>query len=319
MILTKCPLRLSLVGGSTDLKEFVEWNGKGSVVSFPCNLYVYINLHENNRGKFFINYSKNEEVNNLTDIKNDVAREALMWFDQKKKLKPLSISFNSDVYTDGSGLGASSAYMIALIKALCMHTDTVMSAVEMCQLAHDLECKFNPLTGYQDPYGCGMPNLKRMDFIKDRPFPEFYYFDSELLNKYTMSLVHTNVSRSSTKILKSLDLKKCKKLLKNVEEMTTALENGDDVKFTKEINAGWQVKKETSPQIMTRDLIKIEEAILEEISLGIESFRLCGAGGGGYFLVFTQKSRSLWGSKILDRDVAVQVKLDEDGVTGVRF
>jgi len=46
MIIAKCPLRISLVGGSTDLQAFIEKYQTGSVISFPSDLYTYISIHK---------------------------------------------------------------------------------------------------------------------------------------------------------------------------------------------------------------------------------------------------------------------------------
>jgi len=333
MIVTKCPLRLSLVGGSTDLKEFISHHGRGSVISFPCSMYVYITLHENNPGtidsnKFVINYTKREEVENISDIHNDVAREVLMWFDKDSdRLPKMTISFKSDVNSQGSGLAASSAYMIAMIKALCLFTSTVMSDIEICTLAHRLEQKFNPLVGYQDPYGCGMSGFKRMTFnATGNDMPDFRYFDSNILNKYDMWLVHTGVSRSSTKVLKSLDLEKRKHLLDDVNELTWALEGEDfsdkDSKdFIRIIRRAWENKQATSPHIMTEELKEIENVVAKDLDIQTEGYKLCGAGGGGYFLVFTRIERQYTISphppfQSLDY---VKVEVDQGGVTGVRI
>ena len=50
MIISHCPLRVSLFGGSTDNPYFVEKYGYGSVISFSCNLKTYITLHEDKIG-----------------------------------------------------------------------------------------------------------------------------------------------------------------------------------------------------------------------------------------------------------------------------
>ena len=49
MIIAKCPLRISLAGGSTDLQSYIDFNKYGGVISFPSTLYAYISAHENNR------------------------------------------------------------------------------------------------------------------------------------------------------------------------------------------------------------------------------------------------------------------------------
>ena len=69
MITAKCPLRISLVGGSTDLQSFLEKYNNGSVVSFASNLYTYISINENKNEKYRINYTKTENVKDPSKIK----------------------------------------------------------------------------------------------------------------------------------------------------------------------------------------------------------------------------------------------------------
>ena len=58
MIISKCPLRVSLVGGSTDLQSFIDEYGYGQVISFPISLYTYISLSKRYDKKYVINYTK---------------------------------------------------------------------------------------------------------------------------------------------------------------------------------------------------------------------------------------------------------------------
>ena len=86
MLVAKCPLRISLAGGSTDLQSFIDTHGFGSVINFPCNLYTYITLFQDKYGynkqkKYIINYTRREEVDSLDEIKNDVARVVLEYFE----------------------------------------------------------------------------------------------------------------------------------------------------------------------------------------------------------------------------------------------
>ena len=109
MIVSKCPLRISLVGGSTDLQGFIDKFGIGSAISFPPNLYTYITINENiSTDTWKVNYSKSEEVYHPIDIKNDIAREVIKHFD----LPPIIMSFNCDIPTSGSGLASSSSYFL---------------------------------------------------------------------------------------------------------------------------------------------------------------------------------------------------------------
>jgi D-glycero-alpha-D-manno-heptose-7-phosphate kinase len=75
MIISKCPLRISLAGGSTDLQKFVDEYGRGAVINSPINLYTYIFLGKSTNNCYKITYSRIEEIQDPNKIKNDIARE----------------------------------------------------------------------------------------------------------------------------------------------------------------------------------------------------------------------------------------------------
>ena len=292
MIIAKCPLRISLAGGSTDLEDFLEENEYGAVVSFPCNLYTYITAHNDvfgfNSGsnKYIINYTIREEVSKICDIQNDIAREALQHFASP----PVTCSFTGDIFSKGSGLASSSSYMISFIKAVSEIKQLNLSAHEVCKLTLQLERKFNPLTGHQDPYGCGIGGLKKMIFKKDTD-PTIGFLPKEIFDCMDMFLVHTGVSRKSTDVLKTFKDPGSRRLLLDlVEEMESSIKSNDVQSFCRVINEGWKIKKSISGVItQNRFLQNIEESLLEEDR--ILAHRLCGAGNGGYFLVFMHKDK----------------------------
>ncbi|RKZ40828.1 MAG: hypothetical protein DRQ49_07170 [Gammaproteobacteria bacterium] len=283
MIITKCPLRVSLVGGSTDLQAFIDKYGRGSVISFPSTLYTYITIHDNHTDKYIINYSKKEEVDDATEIKNDVAREGLIYFD----VGPVTVTFNTDILSEGSGLASSSSYTIAIVKALSMYKGINLSDFEICRLALELERNFNPLTGYQDGYGSGIGGFKRIDFHKDRR-PLFRYLDVAFLEKYDMYLVNTGIKRSSTPVLQSVNVEKSATLLPLVDEMETAIEANDYDAFERIFNEGWKQKKATSNMITANPKIKQMDELFAK-NPKIHAVKLSGAGGGGYFLLLCDK------------------------------
>ena len=79
MFISKCPVRISLAGGSTDLDAYLQKYNTGSVICFSANIYCYINLNTDKLGlngldnKYVINYMKREVVSSAEDIKNDIA------------------------------------------------------------------------------------------------------------------------------------------------------------------------------------------------------------------------------------------------------
>jgi D-glycero-alpha-D-manno-heptose-7-phosphate kinase len=283
MIIAKCPLRISLAGGSTDLQDFIDTNGFGSVISFPASVYAYISIHNNNRQKYIINYTKREEVEKVEEIKNDIAREVLKYFD----CPPVTVTFNTDIQTVGSGLATSSAYLIAAIAAISTFKNISLSNFEICKLALKLERIFNPLTGYQDPYGCGIGSLKRMVFKKGKD-PEITFLNQQLFNQYNMFLIYTGIVRQSTNVLEQVIKTDRTQLLTFVSELENAIIKNNDKNFLKCINDSWNEKKKTTPYILLNENVKKIDDDLKN-NKSILAHRLCGAGNGGYFFVITEK------------------------------
>ena len=275
MIISKCPLRVSLAGGSTDLQSFIDVYGRGSVINFPTNLSTYIFFSESNNDKYKITYSKIETLKNPNKIKNDIAREVINYFD----LPPVNIIFNSDIPSTGSGLASSSSYTIALLECVNRYLNLNLSQFEVCKLALKIERIINPLTGYQDTYGCGLGGgLKRLDITNEGISIKYLNFNSP----YDMYLVDTNVVRTSTNILETVDVTKSKPLLKLVDDMELNISDSD--KVCEILNDGWEKKKLSSNLISNSKINELNKRFLLDNS--VKSVKLCGAGGGGYFLLF---------------------------------
>ena len=292
MIITKCPVRVSLAGGGSDLESYINEHGRGSVINFPINIYTYIALHRDIIGyntycnKYLMNYSKREEANSIEDIKNDVIRVAFEHFN----IKPCLISMVGDIFSSGSGLAVSSSYMIALIKAVEESLGISTSNYEIAKLAMTLERKFNFLLGYQDTYGCAGGSLKMMDFKKGKD-PKISYLASDLLNTFDMHLMFTGVSRSSTKILSTIENFDYS-LLELTDKMQECLETNNREMFINTIKEGWAVKKGSSPDIISNYSVKSMDLNLEK-DKDVLCHRLCGAGNGGFFLIFTDPQSEL--------------------------
>ncbi len=289
MFISSCPLRVSLFGGSTDNPFFVDKFGYGTVISFACNLKTYISLHEDKLGyniaggKYIVNYSVREETKSISEIKNDPVRIVLEHFNSS----PLTVSLTSDAYSQGSGLASSSSYIISLIKAISLYNNTPLTDIEICQLAYKLELKFNPYCGFQDPYGCGIGGFKRIEFFK-KDVVKYDFLTTDLFHHYDAHLVFSGVTRNSRKILKdvSQNIERSRPLLHTVEQAYSELINRNYTKFLDLINISWEQKKNTTSAITANSTIKdIDQELTANPS--VIGHKLCGAGNGGFFLVFS--------------------------------
>ena len=290
MYIASCPLRVSLFGGSTDNPYFVKKYGRGSVISFTPNLKTYVAISQdtvgyNNQGKYIINYSRREEVSSIGEIENEVVRTVLEYYN----IPPVQVTLTSDAYSQGSGLASSSSYTISLIKACCLFLDKSITDNDACKLAYHLERTYNPYCGYQDPFGCGVGGFKRINFMGDNSVT-YEFLPTDLFECYDTHLVFSGVTRNSKGILKkvSKNLDKVKPLLKTCDKAYDTLMEENLDKFLFLLGKSWHQKKETSPSIAECDTIIEIDHVLEKNDT-VCAHKLCGAGNGGFFLVFSEK------------------------------
>ena len=290
MYIASCPLRVSLFGGSTDNPYFVEKYGRGSVISFTSNLKTYVAISQdtigyNNQGKYIINYSRREEVSSINEIENEVVRTVLEYYN----IPPVQVTLTSDAYSQGSGLASSSSYTISLIKACCLFLDKSITDNDACKLAYHLERTYNPYCGYQDPYGCGVGGFKRINFMGDNSVT-YEFLPTDIFECYDTHLVFSGVTRNSKGILKKIskNLDKVKPLLKTCDKAYDTLMKENLDKFLFLLGKSWHQKKETSPSIAECDTIIEIDHVLEKNDT-VCAHKLCGAGNGGFFLVFSEK------------------------------
>ena len=283
---TRCPLRISLAGGSTDLQEYLKQYKEGAVISFTPNLFTYIIMNRSSDDHYKVIYSNVERVVDTKDIKNDIAREVLTYFN----MPPIEVIFTADIPSSGSGLASSSSYMVNLIKACLQFHKEEMTAAAIGKIAIMLERRFNPLTGYQDIWGCLLDGLKVLKF-NENGLLSYQKLTTGIFDEYDFYLVSTNTTRSSTSILETIDYSKVHDMSLNTMLMWDAINDNDPSRVKHLINSGWEQKKLTSPSIVNEQVSTIEET-LSKIS-SVAAWRLIGAGNGGYFLVLTKKNSYL--------------------------
>lgn len=309
MIVSSCPLRISLVGGSTDHPKFLEKYGLGSVISFPSNLRTYITIHRDVFGintidqNYNLSYSKRETVKDVSEIKNEMLRYCFEYLNVER----INCSLVSDIYSAGSGLAASSSYLQALIKAVYVWRNESITEFEVCKIAEQIERKFNPLVGQQDFYG-SIGGLKKINFYRNAD-PEIKYLCPEIFSKMDIHLLYTGVLRNSTQVLESLNIDKSVPLLEDVIKLEKAINTSDVEWFNDVMNNSWEKKKQTSPLICQNEsLVDLDNKLRYDSR--VLSHKLCGAGNGGYFLIFSNKNSCL--EKELER--CHRISISETGL-----
>jgi len=113
MIISKTPLRMSFVGGGSDLPVFYREFG-GAVVSTAIDKFVYVTVNKKFDEKIRISYSKTEEAKSVEKVKHPLVRESLKLLGLTGGVEITSIA---DIPAKGTGLGSSSSFTVGLLNA----------------------------------------------------------------------------------------------------------------------------------------------------------------------------------------------------------
>ena len=162
MIITRTPLRISLVGGGTDLPLYYE-NYGGRVLSLSIQKHIYIAVNKRfENEEFLLKYAEIEKVYNIQEIKHNLIRSILSTY----KLEPIELVSISEL-SGGTGLGSSSAFAVGL-HAACLELQN--SRYDQSTLAEkacvtEMVDLGEPI-GKQDQYGTSIGGIKEIEFLR---------------------------------------------------------------------------------------------------------------------------------------------------------
>ena len=79
LVLIRVPLRISFIGGGSDLPDYIKKTSHGCVISTAINKYIYILIKKHNaefEEKIKIHLTNHvENINSTRNIKNKIIRE----------------------------------------------------------------------------------------------------------------------------------------------------------------------------------------------------------------------------------------------------
>ena len=288
MIITRTPLRLSLLGGNTDFREYYLKYG-GFVLSTSIDKYVYCIVKKRFDDLIVVNYTRKEVVKKVSQIKHELVREAMKLTGVSKGIE---ISFLADIPGRGTGLGSSSAVTIGVLNALHTYMGESVNSRELAEEAIKIELDIlkKPI-GVQDQFiiaygGLRYFDLKSGGLIVNKKLNLTDNLREEFEN--SLMLFYSGITRKSDEILSSVDFSKNKKLLDQNKKLAhlgvRTLERGDLESFGKLLDRYWQLKKTLSDKISNGS---IENMYRLAMAAGASGCKVVGAGGGGFLLVMS--------------------------------
>ncbi len=288
MIVVRAPLRISFVGGGTDLAAFYT-KSPGRVLSAAINKYVYVTVVRTPFKQITVRYSVGEIVTDPRDLKHDRIREALL---DANITEGIEISTFSHL-PGQTGLGSSSAFSVALVKALVTLAGNPASPQVCAEGACWLEIdRIGEPIGKQDQYASAFGGINIFEFRPDHSVavePVPLDFKKRLDFERHLLLFFTGVTRKASSVLteqrkNTLEPKHFETLqamAASVEPFEKALLAGDYQKLGELLHEGWQRKRSLASGVSNTTLDALYEAAQAE---GAWGGKVLGAGGGGCLL-----------------------------------
>ncbi|MEO8382552.1 MAG: galactokinase [Acidobacteriota bacterium] len=298
MIVTRTPFRVTLGGGGTDLPSYYTQHG-GFIFAMGLDKYMYVMVNRPTVGsKIRLHYSQSEVVDDVSELRHELAREALRAHGVRYGFEVGSIA---DLPA-GTGLGSSSCYLVGLLNAL--HHDRrdyvplQALAEEACHI--ELDILAQPI-GKQDQYMAAYGGLTVLDIARDgtvavkqlRPsssdIAEFvahthiYYTGAqrdarEVLHDQNVAMQQKS---SANHVRVEDSLSRIKELGYSILE---AIETSNYDRWGQLLDEHWQSKKKLSGKISLRQVDEIYEEVRARFK--VLGGKIIGAGGGGFLMLY---------------------------------
>ena len=321
MIVTKTPLRVSFVGGGSDFSDYYKIK-EGGVISTTIDKHIYVTIAKKFDNKVHLRYSDLECVDNISQLKHNLVREALKLTGITKGIEIVTIS---DIPTTGSGLGSSSSMAVGLLKALYTYKGFNIDTASLAKQACDLEIEIlkSPM-GKQDQYAASLGGLNLITFksnesVKiDNLLVTANYEKIKWLQNSSM-LFYLGKGRSSFEILSEhkntikakMDiLDKQSRLTEQLYEWLHTEDTGVNRIVGELINLSWKYKVEMTPQATNNTINRIICMVMQSGAYGA---KVCGAGGSGFLLVICEREKQHFVRQALNHLTELNFNFENEG------
>ena len=296
MIIAKTPLRISFVGGGSDMKNFYS-RKEGKVVCTAIDKFVYAIVKERFDDKIYINYSRKECIDHVSEIQHDLVREAMKLTGVEKGIE---ITTLADIPSTGSGLGSSSSITVALLHAFYTYRNELVTAEQLamdaCRIEIDILGK--PI-GRQDQYAAafGGKNVfifSEGDLTRRIPIKTTHgvkrKFSSSLLLYFTgITRCADNILSEQTRnLLSAKKFEVMEKMVALVDPFVEAIAEGDIQTCGDLLARNWELKQTLASGISNN---KIQAMYEKALNAGAFAGKIAGAGGGGFLLLIVPRER----------------------------
>ena len=205
MIISKTPLRITFVGGGTDLPAYYKRYGPGAVTNCAIDKYIYVIIHKNFDNLIRVSYSKIEKVDDVNKIEHPTVREALKLLGIKGGVDITSMA-DVPAVVGGLGLGSSYSFLVGVLNALHAWKGELASPKQLAEEATTIELDMlKGSSGKQDQYIAAFGGLRFFEFDKNgETVVKPLIMDQEAKKEFRdhLLLLHTGREHHTEQILK---------------------------------------------------------------------------------------------------------------------
>jgi D-glycero-alpha-D-manno-heptose-7-phosphate kinase len=289
MIVSSTPLRVSFVGGGTDIPDYYQSNGGGAVVNAAIDKYVYVIVNKKFDGQVRVSYSKTENVPTAEDLQHPLVKEALKLLDIHQGVE---IAVMADIPSHGTGLGSSSSFTVGLLNALHTWVGENASPSQLAEEAVRIEREIvKDPGGKQDQYIAAYGGIRFIQFHPDGKIDvsrvtmkdkDWHSLEESLL------LFYTGRGRAGTPILAGQIREMSRHwehydAIRNLaHDFYTDLQQGRIERLGLYMHENWERKKLLYEAISDPEM---DEIYSRAMAAGATGGKITGAGGGGYLLL----------------------------------
>lgn len=287
----KAPMRIGFFGGGTDVSPYPERYG-GKVLNCTIDAYVRCMLRPTDQPGVTIRSLDLQTVTRTVASRawdgNLPLPQAVM--NAHPEIDGVEVVMFSDV-PPGSGLGSSSALVVAMLKVVDLAFGLHFGPHELAELAYRIEREDLGIPGgWQDQFAAAFGGMNVYHFNGDSVIVEPVVSDPAALLELESSLVigfigdrsmltHNVVDDQVRRLERGDTLQYHHETKAFVDEAVKLLRSRRIADFGRLLDAAWEVKKAFSPHIASAEVDAVYKLARQH---GAWGGKLSGAGGGGF-------------------------------------
>lgn len=299
MIITRTPFRVTLGGGGTDLPSYYEKYG-GFIFAMGIDKYMYVMTNPPGADrKIRLHYTQSEVVDHVSQVKHELAREALRFHGIEDGMEIASMA---DLPA-GTGVGSSSCYLVGLLLALHQYRRDFISlerlAEEACFI--ELDVLEKPI-GKQDQYMAAFGGLTVLEITRNGKVEvhQVTLRESAIADLVNHThIYYTGLNRNALHVLKEQNAAMkgngaarrpvVEASLNGIKDLgyqiLEAIEGENFDEWGQLLHRHWEYKRKMSAKISATVWNEIYDEVRQRF--GVLGGKIIGAGGGGFLMLYS--------------------------------